>query len=305
MEQARSLFPYFFRSGDAKPPEQSLAMDLTDVYDQDGRIRQSSPEVRVPRPTSQASGVQSGRSHPESQHNTQERVTASSTWKLYRMRDARVSERQLQASHYQVGQPQGVSSDITPSGAHWKQEYDELSSSLSHSYELVKSLDKDIHGRNEEIAYHEQQKKALRRAYEQQFDKVKEQIEYYKQQNEVLKEELSDTKRQLESCRSALGNIQSRITQQPQGLWPQDEDKRVQQLIASFYKSVRAWSKKYAAPSFETFLTRTPGHQHVLVEGSKRVALNNMSSFTALKPPFLILTAFLSEGLRTHIFTIG
>lgn len=128
-------------------------------------------------------------------------------------------------------------------------------------------------------------------------------VEHHRRQNAPLRKDLNNTRRQLESCKSAFGNVQSKMTQQLHGNWPQDEDQRVQQLINGFYRSLRVWAKKYAAASFDALLMLSEGHAQLMVEISGRVAyVNGLEPLTTLKSPFLILTALVSEDIRLQIF---
>lgn len=120
---------------------------------------------------------------------------------------------------------------------------------------------------------------------------------------QLLKDQSKAGERKLEECMGELRKMQLSSFQQAQTTWPPEEDGTVRELIASLYKSVRAWASTYSVESFSDIQGTDHRDLTDLLEDIQTVTtIINVDDLVEFEYPFLILAALLSEHLYDYIF---
>lgn len=119
---------------------------------------------------------------------------------------------------------------------------------------------------------------------------------------QLLKDQSKAGERKLEECMGELRKMQLSSFQQAQTTWPPEEDGTVRELIASLYKSVRAWASTYSVESLSDIQGTDHRDLTDLLEDMQAVTtITNVDDLVEFEYPFLILAALLSEHLYDYI----
>ncbi|KAK7514990.1 hypothetical protein IWZ03DRAFT_361431 [Phyllosticta citriasiana] len=103
-----------------------------------------------------------------------------------------------------------------------------------------------------------------------------------------LNEELQEANKKTESVVAQLRTIQLQALKQVQSGWTAVEDSKVRDAAENLQAKIRAWAKKYSAPS--------------LREPLEKFGFSGWESLVDFKHPFLIVVALLSEHVRVNLF---
>lgn len=124
-----------------------------------------------------------------------------------------------------------------------------------------------------------------------------------KKENASLNRELKECQGRLDSSIVDLRKAQLSSFKQSQTGWFVEEDSRIHESLAQFYKDVRLWAKTYCLKSLETFCDVDDHTRSYLSNAVLGVAsFQEWDDFCKFKHPFLILAALVSETLRSWMF---
>ncbi|KAK7535589.1 hypothetical protein IWX49DRAFT_593936 [Phyllosticta citricarpa] len=185
-------------------------------------------------------------------------------------------------------------------------ECQELKKELIESSKLNQQLQKEKESLSAEIRQKSQRITALEGELSNQQKNVerwKEHSNSFADKVQKLNEELEEANKKTESVAAQLRTIQLQALKQVQSGWTAVEDSKVRDAAENLQTKIRAWAKKYSAPSlreplekFGVNLTRFLQHLEPLA------GFSGWESLVDFKHPFLIVVALLSEHLRVNLF---
>lgn len=132
---------------------------------------------------------------------------------------------------------------------------------------------------------------------QQSIEGWKDQSNSFAAQAQKLSDQLEEASVKAQLATAELKGFQLDALQQAQSGWTPAEDSQVRDALQGLYSKIRIWAKKYSAPSLrDPLLQHGPDFLGVLAQ------FPTLDSLLALKHPYLIVSALVSEHLRHGVF---